>query len=198
MGLRAVCCYFRRGYGHAASRGIVHVVDDDPSFRTSVARLLTVAGFASETYESAQAYLPRVPHPAGCLLLDIHMPGMTGLELYETLKAQNRSLPVVFVTGRSDPALQHSVERAGAVDFLTKPVLAERLFAAVGRALQDGPAPPSERLSAGDGPDGRGTCLFWSGRVARLRPDPPRRRSPVHAAGDVTPPPRSGAGAAQW
>lgn len=123
------------------SRGLVYVVDDDPSFRTSVARLLTVAGFASETFESAQAYLSRAPHGPGCLLLDIHMPGMTGLELYETLKARNQSLPVVFVTGRSDLALQHSVERAGAVDFLTKPVLAERLFAAVGRALQGAPDP---------------------------------------------------------
>lgn len=115
---------------------LVHVVDDDPSFRSSVTRLLAAGGFAVEAFESAAAFLDRAHRAPGCLLLDVDMPGMTGLELYRELMRLNQAMPVVFVTGKADAQVRAAVARAGAVDFLTKPVRAAELFAAVNRALQ--------------------------------------------------------------
>lgn len=113
---------------------LVCVVDDDESVRRSFARLFRSARLPAETLPSAQAYLERAPHSgASCLVLDVRMPGLDGLELQAALA--DREEQIVFVSGRSDVPMCAQAMKAGAVDFLTKPVDDEQLPAAVRRAL---------------------------------------------------------------
>ncbi len=100
----------------------VFVIDDEASVRKSVARLLTSAGHRVETFASAEEFLQR-PHydRSGCLILDVKMPGQSGLELQEALAKADYYLPVIFVSGRSDIPISVKAMKAGAVDFLTKP-----------------------------------------------------------------------------
>jgi len=115
---------------------LVHVVDDDASLRTSLLRLLRVAGFEARGYGSTGEFLLRpLPDRPGCVLLDLRMPGPSGLELQEALRRQGVSLPVVFLTGHGDVASSVRAMQAGAVDFLTKPVQRDTLFEALRRAL---------------------------------------------------------------
>jgi FixJ family two-component response regulator len=113
---------------------VVHVVDDDPSFRSSVARLLRAAGYTAETYASAAEFLAAAPDPAGCLLLDVHMPHVDGVQLYDVVRDRTPGLPVIFISGQNDPLLQDEVRQAGAMDCLAKPVQASTLFDAINRA----------------------------------------------------------------
>ena len=115
---------------------VVHVVEDDPSMRTSLARLLDGEGYGVALYASAEELLA-VAGPAltGCILLDLRLPGVSGLELQDRLFERGCSTPVVFLTGHGDvPASVRAMKR-GAVDFLQKPVAADELFAAVSSAL---------------------------------------------------------------
>lgn len=117
--------------------GLVYVVDDDASFRTAIERRLRIAGYEVETYSSAQLLLDRVPaaERPGCILLDVRMPGLSGLELQSRLIELGSILPIVFVTGHTDiPATVRAI-KAGAEDFLTKPASSEQLIAAIERAL---------------------------------------------------------------
>lgn len=117
--------------------GLVYIVDDDASFRTAVERRLKLAGYEVEKHSSAQALLDslRGPERPGCVLLDIRMPGLTGLELQSRLIELHSILPIVFVTGHADtPTIVRAI-RAGAEDFLIKPVLSEQLIDAIERAL---------------------------------------------------------------
>ena len=115
---------------------LVFVVDDDLSVRTSLIRLLEAAGYAVEAFASARAFLAREPHPGPCcLVLDVRMPGLTGLELQETLTAGGRQMSIVFVTGHVDVPQTVKAMKAGAVDLLTKPVDAKDLIAAIQRAV---------------------------------------------------------------
>jgi FixJ family two-component response regulator len=115
---------------------IVFVVDDEPSVRTSVTRLLESAGYVVEAFASAREFLARAPHPGpSCLVLDVRMPGLTGLELQEALTAGGRRMPIVFVTGHVDVPKSVQAMKAGAVDLLTKPVDAKDLLAAVRRCV---------------------------------------------------------------
>jgi FixJ family two-component response regulator len=115
----------------------VHVVDDDPQVRRAIARLLRSCDFEVETYESPKDFLSRQPGPGpGCLILDLSMPGMNGLELQHLLAEAGTSLAVVFVTGRADVAISVRAMKAGAVDFLTKPFEDTELLAAVNTALR--------------------------------------------------------------
>ncbi|RNF83317.1 response regulator transcription factor [Montanilutibacter psychrotolerans] len=115
---------------------IVYVVDDNPDVRKALARLLTSDGFQvslnQSTYEFLDAYNPEVP---GCIVLDVAMPGMTGLELQAQLLARGVDCPVVFLTGRGDIPSSVRAMKAGAVDFLTKPVDADTLLDAVKRGV---------------------------------------------------------------
>lgn len=114
----------------------VHVVDDDESFRTAVTRLLHAAGYEVRGYASAGDFLVSRPHDArGCLLLDINMPGPSGLDLQAVLADHGIDLPIVFLTGHGDVPISVRAMKAGAVDFLTKPVEREALFKAVRDAL---------------------------------------------------------------
>ncbi len=118
------------------SEAIVFVVDDDESVRRSLSRLLTASGYQVEAFDSADRYLARDPHEGvGFVLLDINMPGMSGIELQQRLRERGDTLPIVFLTGHGDiPTSVHAMKQ-GADDFLTKPVDAEDLLGAVEAAL---------------------------------------------------------------
>jgi RNA polymerase sigma factor (sigma-70 family) len=116
---------------------IVHIVDDDRSFRMATGRLLRACGYGVETYSSAEELLERLPsgRVAGCILLDVKMPGLSGPELQDCLNGGASSLPVVFLTAYGDIPTTVQVIKAGAEDLLTKPVAKESLLPAIERAL---------------------------------------------------------------
>ena len=116
--------------------GHVVVIDDDSSVRRALARLIRAAGYEVETLADARAYLEHgaVARPA-CLVLDIRMPGMSGLELQSAIQGTARSLPIVFITGHGEDDTRSSALSAGAVDVLQKPLDDKILFAAIERAL---------------------------------------------------------------
>jgi len=115
---------------------LVFVVDDDPSVRKSLTRLLTSSGYEVEAFASAREFLAREPHPGPCcLILDVRMPGLTGLELQERLVAGGRRMSIVFVTGHVDVPKSVQAMKGGAVDLLTKPVDAKDLIGAVQRCM---------------------------------------------------------------
>jgi len=116
---------------------LIHVVDDDDSLRSALQRLLAAAGYRVKAYPSAGEFLLDPPGDApGCLLLDLRMPGPSGIDLQEALSRHGIRLPVIFLTGHGDLATGVRAMKAGAVDFLTKPVEREPLLAAVARALE--------------------------------------------------------------
>ena len=115
----------------------VFVVDDDPSVRKSLTRLIESAGYTVEAFASARDFLKAAT--AGgpcCLVLDVRMPGMTGLDLQRTLAQAVHRIPIVFVTGQGDIPMTVTAMKAGAVDFLTKPFAARDLLDAVQRAVE--------------------------------------------------------------
>jgi FixJ family two-component response regulator len=120
---------------------IVHVVDDDASTRRSLARLLGGAGYEVALYATAEELLAVAGSAlAGCILLDLRLPGASGLELQDLLRERGCPAPVVFLTGHGDvPASVRAMKR-GALDFLQKPVAADTLFAALRSALARGAA----------------------------------------------------------
>ena len=115
---------------------IVHVVDNDEAVRDSTCILLELHGIEVRTYASAQEFLLATPEQHnGCLLLDLHMPAMDGLELLELLQALRFRLPVVALTGSTDPTLKERAICAGAVAVLCKPVPQEMLLKSLLRAV---------------------------------------------------------------
>ena len=117
--------------------GIVHVVDDDASFRTAIERRLKKAGYAVVTYPSAQQLLDRLPNDnePSCILLDVRIPRLSGPELQRRLVELGSTLPIVFLTGYADIETTVRTIKAGAEDFLIKPVSSEHLLHAVEQAL---------------------------------------------------------------
>jgi FixJ family two-component response regulator len=117
--------------------GLVHVVDDDPSFRTAIERRLKKAGYTVATYSSAQHLLDRLPSEGepGCILLDVRIPGLSGPELQGRLSELGLTLPIVFLTGHPDVPTTVRTIKAGAEDFLTKPVSSDELLRAIERAM---------------------------------------------------------------
>ncbi len=115
----------------------VFVVDDDASVRRGIERLLRSAGHRVETFASAREFLERGIGGAGpcCLVLDIRMPGQSGLDLHQTLTASGRQIPVVFITGNGDIPMAVRAMKAGAVDFLAKPFDDQELLDAVAQAM---------------------------------------------------------------
>jgi FixJ family two-component response regulator len=115
----------------------VFIVDDDPSVLKALARLLRQLGCNVEAYESAEAFLARPdPQRPGCLVLDVNLPGLDGLELQRRQSESEQALPIVFLTGRGDIPMSVRAIKAGAVDFLTKPVESQSLFRAVRSAFE--------------------------------------------------------------
>jgi FixJ family two-component response regulator len=117
--------------------GRVYVVDDDASFRSAIERRLRHAGYDVVLYASAQQLLEQFPVPTGrsCILLDVLIPGLSGPELQTRLAELGSVLPIVFVTGHADTATTVRAMKAGAEDFLTKPVSSEQLIDAIERAM---------------------------------------------------------------
>jgi FixJ family two-component response regulator len=114
----------------------IHIVDDDASFRTSMSRLLRASGYQTILYESGDAFLKQPPaDDAGCILLDLQMSGVQGLELQEHLARIGNILPIIFLTAHGDIRGSVQAIKAGAEDFLPKPVSREALFECVDRAL---------------------------------------------------------------
>jgi FixJ family two-component response regulator len=115
---------------------LIHVVDDDESLRSSLLDLLRAAGFEARGYASTGEFLLHPPPDRpGCVLLDVRMPGPSGLELQAALQRQGVTLPVIFLTGHADVATSVRAMKAGAVDFLEKPVTRDVLLEALQRAL---------------------------------------------------------------
>lgn len=127
--------------------GTVHVVDDDASFRIAIERRLKKAGYDVATYGTAQQLLDRLPgdDAPGCILLDVQIPGLTGPELQERLGQLGSDLPIVFLTGHGDIPMSVRTIKAGAEDFLTKPVSSEDLLHAIEKALAHHEARLSQR-----------------------------------------------------
>ncbi len=124
---------------------LVYVVDDEPAIRDSLALLLRSVGLATRTFEGAQAFLDAcAPLPGACLLVDVRMPGMSGLELQEALRARGVGLPVIVLTGHGDIAMAVRAMKAGATDFIEKPYNDQVLIDAVHRALAAARSPQAE------------------------------------------------------
>src|SRR5471032_1336277 len=127
--------------------GTVFIVDDDASFLKSVSRLLRAAGYSVQVFESAEKFLEQLaPEMSGCVLADLQMPGLNGLELQEALAKSANPLPVVFLSAQGDIPTTVQAMRRGAEDFLTKLSPKEKLLDAVNRALVRGAQERGERL----------------------------------------------------
>ena len=120
----------------APAVALVFIVDDDPSVRRSLARVVRGAGYEVEVFASAREFLARPPHDSPCcLLLDVRMPGLTGLELQEALGTVGDRMAIVFMTGYPNVPASVKAMKGGAVDFLTKPVDRREILEAIERAV---------------------------------------------------------------
>jgi FixJ family two-component response regulator len=116
---------------------LVAIVDDDDSMRSAVQDLLEAVGLPAQSFASAEEFLRSgKQHGTACLIADIRMPGMSGLELQATLKAQRCSVPIIFITAHGDEKMRMQALRAGAVEFLAKPFKDEALLVSVRAALE--------------------------------------------------------------
>jgi FixJ family two-component response regulator len=140
----------------------VYIVDDEPAIRDSLAMLLRSVGLRAQTFPSATAFLEAYgPELSGCLVADVRMPGMSGLELQEALAARESALPVIIITGHGDVAMAVRAMKAGAADFIEKPFNEQVLLDAVHRALAS--------RKPGGGPSSAGRAELEA-RVAALTP----------------------------
>jgi len=112
------------------------VVDDDASVRRSLSFLIRSLGYRVETFEDADAFLARKPRGIGCIITDVKMPGMSGLDLQDTLGRGDNALPMIFITGHGDLPMGVGAMKKGAVDFLAKPFDDEELIGAIEVALE--------------------------------------------------------------
>jgi FixJ family two-component response regulator len=118
-------------------RPIISVVDDDASVRAATARLLGTLGFSTHAFASAQEFLLSARlHETSCLIADVEMPGMSGLELQEYLIANGHNTPMIFITAFPEERIRTRAMEAGAIDFLSKPFDEPRLLDSVERALK--------------------------------------------------------------
>ncbi len=143
-----------------ASNSTIYVVDDDEAVRRALQALLTVEGFSVVGFDSAESFLAGLPErPEGCVLLDVRMPGLSGLEVQRELKRRGTTLPVVIITGHGDVPMAVAALKAGAVDFLEKPFDKGAILAAVDEALRRAAVPeaPADRAAL-------------NGKVAQLTP----------------------------
>jgi FixJ family two-component response regulator len=135
----------------AAQTPTVFVVDDDSSVRKALSRLLHSAGLKVAAFASAEEFLRTSgPDPAGCLVLDVSMPGLNGMDLHQALAKQASALPVIFLTGRGDIPMSVRAMKRGAVDFLTKPADEDALVRAVHRAIEVDRTARRERAAIAD------------------------------------------------
>lgn len=120
------------------ANAVIHVVDDDPAMRTALVRLLTQSGYKVRSYSSAGEFPVADPDPRpGYLLLDLELPGADGLDLQHALQRLGKQMPIVFISAYSDIPRTVMAIKAGACDFLLKPIDAQTLFSALDNALAD-------------------------------------------------------------
>ena len=125
----------------------IFIVDDDAAVRDSLRMMLQAAGYQVEQFASAQEFLPHAARQ-GCLIADIRMPGMTGLELQEELASRGIQIPVIIITGHGDVPLAVRAMRAGAIDFIEKPFDESTILASLARAFQAGRRKPNAGAQA--------------------------------------------------
>ena len=114
---------------------VIYIVDDDPSMRKFLRRLVSLSGLQSETFTSAEEFLHSVhPDTPGCLLLDVMMPGLSGLDLQRELSRAGLHMPIIIITGHGDIPMSVQAMKAGAVSFLTKPLQNQELLDAIQEA----------------------------------------------------------------
>ena len=143
-----------------ALSGTVHVIDDDLAMRESVEFLLSSAGYDVELYETAQAFLDLSEPTFGCILSDVRMPGIDGLDLLKRLKSSGSKLPVLIMTGHGDVPLAVEAMKLGAIDFIEKPFDDDRLIGLIEAALKQ----------ARDGARSEAVIQDIAARVASLSP----------------------------
>jgi len=115
---------------------LIHIVEDDESLRTALLRLLASAGFEARGYSSTGEFLlHRAPERRGCVLLDVRLPGPSGLDLQDAMHEHAINLPIIFMTAHGDVSSSVRAMKAGAVDFLEKPIARDTLLGALARAL---------------------------------------------------------------
>ena len=114
----------------------VFIVDDDDAVRNSLTLSLTVAGFTVKDFSSAQDFLKQYSNQPGCLIADVQMPNMTGLELQQELHSRNIDIPVIFITGHGDIQMSVKALKAGAIDFIEKPFSKDQLVSRVHEAIK--------------------------------------------------------------
>ncbi len=121
----------------SSSNATIFVVDDDTSVRTALKRLIRSLGFTVETFDSAQAFLAREPYDGpACLILDIRMPGTSGIELQDELSEANVQIPIIFITGHGNIQMTVKAMKAGALDFIEKPFEDQQLIDAIHTAIE--------------------------------------------------------------
>lgn len=121
---------------HSSDVGVVHVIDDDPALRDSLSFLLASAGFSVRLFDSAEAFLDALPQiVGGCLITDVRMQGLDGIELVRRLRSAKHAMPVIIITGHGDVPLAVTAMKLGATDFMEKPFDAEALVEAVRLAI---------------------------------------------------------------
>ncbi len=162
---------------------IVHVVDDEAAIRDSLAMLLRSVGLASRTWTGAREFLAGyAPDGPACLIADVRMPGMSGLELQEALRARGETLPVIIVTGHGDVAMAVRAMKNGAADFLEKPFNDQTLLDTVHRALAT--------VGTGPGAAASPTSVAATDRaavLARLQALTPREREVMELVAEGRP-----------
>jgi len=118
------------------AQGVIAIVEDDFGMREALTRMLKTAGFETRGYDSAEAFLETESPRAGCLVVDIHLPGASGIDLQRRLSEDGEACPVVFITAHDTPRLRREAEELGAVAFLAKPFEGRLLLGAVREALE--------------------------------------------------------------
>jgi len=152
------------------SESVVHVIDDDPAMRDSLEFLFDTAGMPVRAYDSAAAFLAVLADaPEGCVVTDVRMPEMSGIELLAELQARGSALPVIVITGHGDVPLAIEAMKAGAKDFLEKPFDDERLLGVVRAALEESGS--HRGGSAGFRIANGRCCVDWS-KASSTRPSP--------------------------
>jgi two-component system response regulator FixJ len=142
-------------------KGHVYVIDDDPAMRDSLEFLLDAADYSVTLYESALSFLDSMPSlPFGCIVSDVRMPGMDGMDLLKQLKSERARLPVVMMTGHGDVPLAVEAMKLGAIDFIEKPFEDERLIGMIDAALQQ----------ASEGAKNEAIALDIAARIQTLSP----------------------------
>ena len=130
---------------------IIFVIDDDASVRKSLSRLLDAVGFSTESFASADQFLKRERFEGiGCIILDVRMPGLSGMDLQDELNKADYSMPIIFITGHGDIPMSVQAMKKGAVDFLPKPFDEDQLLDALRKAIEKDIQAKAERAGARD------------------------------------------------